>query len=372
MKIRMRLLLLALLSMPALYGADMSFSGQFSGWALGNAERGGAQVGFHYLPEAFGGSPLASARLDGTLSLHLRGDYRFSTHEGKSSAQVYRAWVRWSTDRFEARFGLQKLDFGSALLLRPLMWFDSLDPRDPLHLTSGVSGGMVRWVSPRNIVIQGWALLGSGKPKGLELFPSPRNSVEFGGRVQFPTPKGEIAVTAHRRKAELPFSLFAHSGSKTAENRLAVDGKWDLGVGLWFEAARVQPETRIAGIGTQKFLTVGTDYTFPLGNGLHVLLEEMWSTIDLNLPNVVENHRFAAFQADYAFSLWDQFAAIYFFDQQRKELYQYYVWRRTYDNWSINLALLASPKTAALPFARTENALPFQGNCLFLIIVLNH
>ncbi|MDZ7316448.1 MAG: hypothetical protein ONB24_10025 [candidate division KSB1 bacterium] len=370
MKNRIGLPLLVLWAVS--YSADINLSGQLSGWALGNLKRGGAQVGFHYLPEAFGGSPLASGRLDGTLSLHLRGDYRLSAHEGEASARVYRAWLRWSSDHFEARFGLQKLDFGSALLLRPLMWFDSLDPRDPLHLTSGVTGGMLRWVSSHNIVVQGWALLGSGKPKGLELIPSPKNAFEFGGRAQFPTPKGEIAFTAHRRRVESPSFLPGSGGSRTAENRLAVDGKWDLGIGLWFEASRVQPEMRIAGIGTQKFLTIGTDYTFPLGNGLHVLLEEMLSKIDLNLPNVGENHRVAALQADYAFSLWDQFAAIYFLDQQRKELYQYYVWRRTYDNWSINLAFLASPKTAALPFTRTENALPFQGHCLFLIIVLNH
>ena len=48
------------------------------------------------------------------------------------------AWLRLSTSRFEARVGLQKINFGSATLFRPLMWFDSLDPRDPLQITDGV------------------------------------------------------------------------------------------------------------------------------------------------------------------------------------------------------------------------------------------
>ena len=44
----------------------------------------------------------------------------------------------------ENRLGLQKIDFGSALLIRPLQWFNQIDPRDPLRLTNGVYGILFR------------------------------------------------------------------------------------------------------------------------------------------------------------------------------------------------------------------------------------
>jgi len=59
-----------------------------------------------------------------------------STHQG--DLKPYRAWIRFSSDQLELRIGLQKLNFGSASILRPLMWFDQMDPRDPLQLTDGL------------------------------------------------------------------------------------------------------------------------------------------------------------------------------------------------------------------------------------------
>jgi len=56
-------------------------------------------------------------------------------------------WIRLSTKQFELRAGLQKINFGSATLLRPLMWFDKIDPRDPLQLTDGVYALLARYYS---------------------------------------------------------------------------------------------------------------------------------------------------------------------------------------------------------------------------------
>ena len=50
----------------------------------------------------------------------------------------YRLWLRYSTSHLEIRAGLQKINFGSSNILRPLMWFDKMDFRDPLMLTDGV------------------------------------------------------------------------------------------------------------------------------------------------------------------------------------------------------------------------------------------
>ena len=59
------------------------------------------------------------------------------------------------------------------------------------------------------------------------------------------------------------------------EDRIALDGKWDLGVGLWFEAVWTRQAWTAAPWKSQRALNLGTDYTFGLGNGLHVLAEHL-------------------------------------------------------------------------------------------------
>ena len=65
-------------------------------------------------------------------------------HDGEKDINFelkpYRLWFRRSTDKIELRAGLQKITFGSARIFRPLMWFDKLNPTDPLQLTEGVWG----------------------------------------------------------------------------------------------------------------------------------------------------------------------------------------------------------------------------------------
>ena len=63
----------------------------------------------------------------------------------KLEIKPYRVWLRFATTKFEARIGLQKINFGPARILRSLMWFDQIDPRDPLQFTSGVYGLRMRY-----------------------------------------------------------------------------------------------------------------------------------------------------------------------------------------------------------------------------------
>ncbi|MCK7540477.1 MAG: hypothetical protein MZV63_61095 [Marinilabiliales bacterium] len=82
--------------------------------------------------------------------------------------KTYRLWLRYSNSRFEIRAGLQKINFGSSNILRPLMWFDKMDFRDPLHA--------YRWSirAARPLLFQStmqiiwlWTLYGNDKTKGL-------------------------------------------------------------------------------------------------------------------------------------------------------------------------------------------------------------
>ncbi len=107
--------------------------------------------GLRFLPE------LSYRRqLTGNKELSIEGaanafaTFRFKDFHNQSSGSdinTYRLWTRIAADRYEIRTGLQKINFGSATLLRPLRWFDSVDPRDPLKLTDGVNALLGRIIS---------------------------------------------------------------------------------------------------------------------------------------------------------------------------------------------------------------------------------
>src|SRR5262245_48775413 len=159
------------------FAQSVSMQGQLSTWfTLNDADPSTPGVGVRYLPSLSLERQLAESRLvDGELSINA---YGFGESPGWDDVdttgrlKAYRVWARFKTSRFEARGGLQKINFGSALLLRPLRWFDSVDPRDPLQITDGVYGLLVREYLPRNFTVWGWALYGNEHLKGLELSPT--------------------------------------------------------------------------------------------------------------------------------------------------------------------------------------------------------
>ncbi|MDR1585772.1 MAG: hypothetical protein LBS07_06360, partial [Prevotellaceae bacterium] len=102
----------------------------------------------------------------------------------------------------EVRLGLQKINFGSAQLFRPLMWFDAIDPRDPLQMTDGVWGGLFRYYFQNNANFWLWTLYGNDEVKGWETAPSAQSLPEIGGRVQLPLKQGEVALSYHLREAD--------------------------------------------------------------------------------------------------------------------------------------------------------------------------
>merc|ERR1712127_1137306 len=106
-----------------------------------------------------------------------------------------------NTNQFELRVGLQKIDFGSASLLRPIQWFNQIDPRDPLQLTNGVYGVLGRYYFLNNANIWLWTLYGNEKTRGFDALETNKKVPEFGGRIQYPTKKGEIALSYHHRSA---------------------------------------------------------------------------------------------------------------------------------------------------------------------------
>ena len=136
-------ILFLLFANSRLSGQTFEFSGQVIGW--GNVfDRDGTKVqtGLRYLPSISGNYPLTeNSFLD--LEITANSFFTFSgeidnSASSQSDFKFYRYWLRYTTNQMEVRLGNQKINFGKAKLIRPLMWFDQIDPRDPVQFTEGV------------------------------------------------------------------------------------------------------------------------------------------------------------------------------------------------------------------------------------------
>ena len=83
------------------------------------------------------------------------------------------------------------------------MWFDRIDPRDPLQLTDGVWALLLRYFFLNNANIWLWGLYGNDDVKGWEFLPTVKDDIEFGGRIQVPVPLGELGLSYHHRRADV-------------------------------------------------------------------------------------------------------------------------------------------------------------------------
>ncbi|MBC7187558.1 MAG: hypothetical protein H5U38_11035 [Calditrichaeota bacterium] len=372
------LVLLALLPWASLRGQSVRWAGMASGWAAYLPERPKTSyAGVRYLPELSSALELGPGwSLDGELSVNAYvSGWCEGWHSVQARAKLYRSWVRLSRPQWEVRAGLQKLNFGSATLLRPLMWFDRLDPRDPLQLADGVTGILGRYYLLANATVWAWVLFANEDPKGWEVFPTSSRHPEFGGRVQVPVPAGEVAVSFHQRVADVSAAFHgegaARGGTTSAERRLALDGKWDLSIGLWLEGTISKFEVLLPAMRYQKMATLGVDYTLGLGNGLHVLGETLWMSNGEFLWEAGERFTFSASMASYPVNIVDMVSAVVFYDWHNGAWYRFASWRRSLDNWQFYLMPFWNPKFPQI-YRATSGAPQFAGKGVQVMAVFNH
>ena len=316
----------------------------------------------------------ASANAYSTLSVRADAHDRFST-----GLRPYRGWLRFSTSRFEARVGLQKLSFGSAALFRPLMWFDSLDPRDPLQLTDGVTGVLLRYYSTGNANVWAWGLYGNDDRRGFDLAPPDKRAPEFGGRIELPLFKGEIGATYHHRKAAIDgltpimspaavsVAASPHPVPPVPEDRIGLDGKWDLGIGLWFEGALVHQHSPLLPFSYQRALTVGLDYTFALGRGLTALAEHFRIASSAQAFSPGDGLSFTALLLRYPLGLLDEISGIFYYDWKNHGVYRFVGWKHTTDALSASAIVFWNP-AEHIVFQGSPSSGSFAGTGLELVL----
>jgi len=350
--------------------------GQISTWAVSSDESiPKTQFGARFLPGVFTEIP-GGLSLELTINAYQAGSFR-SNHQADFNGQLkpYRFWVRYATNQFETRIGLQKINFGSATIFRPLMWFDRIDPRDPLQITDGVYALLCRYFFLNNTNIWFWGIYGDDDLKGWEALPTKKASVEFGSRFQVPLFAGEFGFTYHHRQAKLDWPglppLVPSKTEAIPENRWALDGKWDFLIGFWVEGAFIHQKSVFLPNAWQRYLNLGADYTFGLGNGLNVIAEyfEMENSADFFGNGI--GARFSALAVNYPWSLLDQVQTIFYYDWENKNTYRFVSWRRIYDNWSLYLLGFWNPVGNPVYQAQPGNS-AFGGKGLQIMLAFNY
>lgn len=349
---------------------NVFFNGQASGWT--QLSESSHQMGVRYIPGLRVKSVLAQRwAVDGLVSVNGYGWLGNTESATESTAELdaYRVWARLTQPRFELRLGLQKLNFGSAMMLRPLMWFDSLDARDPLQLTDGVTAVMSRWFFSGNANLWLWLVQGQNDRKGWEAVGSKDNSPEWGGRVQIPVHRGEVALSGHVRQPDPNAAHALYGLPFDREVRLGFDGRWDWLAGWWIESSI----SRFSGPKPfyRQFYMAGGDYTFAWGNGLHIIAEHLVMARSPYALKIENRVHFTAFSMDYPLGFLDHLTGYVYYDWHNRDWYRLLQWQRTYDRWSFYVQGFANPDNAVV-LTQGDTRLPMRGLGVQLMVMLNH
>lgn len=354
-------------------GDTLIFKGQLSAWGNYNQTLNEFLVGGRYIPQLSYTYNFKNNRsVDFELAANTYGTYA-SKSDADGNLKPYRAWVRYSSSQLEVRLGLQKINFGSATMLRPLMWFDSMDPRDPLQLTDGVWGILGRYYFLNNANIWIWGLYGNNEPKGWEVLGTSKYQPEFGGRFQVPIIIGEAALTFHHRLVnDTDLSdVFELNFDKYSENRIGFDTKVDWIVGVWFEGAWINSQKYIGMLTNQTILNAGIDYTFGMGNGLLTTFEHLIASSDADPFSFSNSIEFSLMSISYPINLFDNVSAIFYYNWENHDVYSFINWQRTYNKLSFHLMAYWNPETFDIHQQNLGSNL-FGGKGIQIMIVFNH
>jgi hypothetical protein len=369
--------ILFLLVHPKANAQFLDKKGQLIGRAAINPEKPfESQLGLQYFPTLLLHKDLnENYEFNWDFTLNMYSTYYWANDSNDLNAKIkpYRGWVSFSGNQFDIRAGLHKINFGSASLLRPLMWFDKMDPRDPLQMTEGVHAVLGRYYFLNNANVWLWFLYGNDDTKGWEVFSSHEDKPEIGGRIQLPFLTGEIAGTYHYREGVFD-GTFADSLSNRngfSENRYAIDGKFDLELGLWFEAALIHQNLDFTNQRYQRLINVGADYTFGLGNGLNIITEYFTYENTDGVFNKGEGIGFGAMSLSYPINIINNLQAMVYYDFTNNDFYRFVNFSWTYDNWIIYISAFWNPDNFQI-YQNVGEVNLFGGYGAQIMIVFNH
>ncbi|MDA3779171.1 MAG: hypothetical protein PF487_02880 [Bacteroidales bacterium] len=359
-------------------GQESDFRGQVSAWSIFNINNPLlTQPGLRYIPNFKSSNTINNKLVFKTnLAINTYGSvllYGVDSIETNYKIKPYRLQFAFSGKQFDIRFGLQKINFGSAALLRPLMWFDRRDPRDPLQLSDGVYGVLGRYYFLNNANIWLWSLYGNKDTKGWESFFTNKRIPEIGGRIQYPVLTGEMAATYHHREGIFSGTFADTLSNKNgfSENRYAIDGKFDFEIGLWFETVIIHQNLDFAKQSYQRLINIGADYTFALGNGLNITAEYFTYKKTESVFGKGMGVDFGAISINYPMNIINNLQAIVYYDFTNSDSYRFINFSWTYDKWMFYVMGFWNPENFQI-YRNIGGINMFGGYGAQIMLVFNH
>lgn len=253
-----------------------------------------------------------------------------SKWEGEIDLELYRSLIRFSDLNYELRLGLQQLNFGQALILRPLQWFDNIDPREESRDSDGVYAFLAKKYFLNNANLWGWIILDDDGFSDDYSRSNFRKNLEYGGRWQFPLAASETGFSLHHKRLE--------ESEFSRETKLGFDIRRDIVLGVWTETNlsiyHDEHENSYANL-----LTVGADYTISVGNGLYLLMENLFVSDIKRTGYLPDKAKSLALQVQYPLNLFDSMQSIATYDWQLKHYNLFFSYGRSYDYLSLYLNL---------------------------------
>lgn len=356
---------------------SLIFQNQISLFGLYNpAANPTLQVGGMYVPQIdylrdFSDDRRISAEVSGRFNLNM-GFSPFKTYDvqdPEASARLYRAWVRFSTQRNEIRFGLQQINFGSASLLRPLQWFDGLDPTDPLRMTNGVWGVLDRIYFKNNSTLWLWGLYGNKDRRVWDSYQLQYKLPEFGFRFQQPVPSGEMALSANYRFLESDRGTIIAMRGK--EMKVGLDGKWDIGPGVWFENSYTFTSKASPFKQGWNLLTVGADLTPEGLDGISFSAEHLLSTSFSTEMDFFKAFNMTALSATWPINIINRLSGFVLYSWDTNYFFRYLTWSADFDKSSFYLIGFWNPSLSSVQLPISSSSTSFFGYGLQLMYVVH-
>ena len=358
----MRFLILAVVYISlsiTLYAQSFSMKGQFWSSALTSNDVPNDQSSIEstlgYVPTLSLFKNLSASQFI-DVEWAYRLDRSYSTDSLLNNLENHRLWIRYSSEKIEARLGLQKIVFGPSQILRTLSWFDTIDLKDPTGQTDGVEAFRLRVFPSNSLSIWSW------------LINSNQDKISFGGRVELSTGFGEWGLTYHQDPTVTPQAAGQFPVIISGPHqRVALDVRYDGFIGSWMEGAFIFSDN-----SEIEMVTMGADYTLPVASGILIMTESLY--IDQKQNGSNSSQTFTAFMASIPLGMIHQIMLISQLDWDENRAYNYLRWSATYDHYSLNLILSMSPKRSEYNF--TEEHLPKTlagfGTGLQFMFIYNH
>ncbi len=285
------------------------------------------------------------------LNKYYVGDSLYDNNENS-----HRLWVRYSNDKIEARFGLQKIIFGPTQILRSLSWFDTFDIKDPSRQTDGVEAFKLQYFLSNMFGLSSWVI---------------KNKVDtltYGGRGEITTTLGDFGFTYHKDPSRSEHSI-GQIGIPTdnSHKRIAFDYRYDGFIGFWNESVIIKSNKSDINL-----ISIGADYTLPFLNGVYVMIESMH--IQNKIRNLKSNQNFSAYMASLPIGMIHQATYISQIEWEENKIYQYLRWSSTYDSYSLNIIISMNPKRNEynIPLNSLPKTLSGFGTAIQFMFIYNH